>query len=211
MLNLTSILAFLASVFFSAANLRNPDRGNPDGYDSLRLTIGFGVANALFSILAYFLIEPLPVEYSLDKDEEFQGIMANIPPLPAEPDNEDEDEDTPEPGPEFEAQPEAEAQPALEAGSDDMKYKEKKRELPRWLLGRRSLLLISLAGGTLMLFILTFLLDIHEDNPAKLPFVLIFVILFTLFYSPGAGCVPFIYSSEVWPNEGRGTSCPILL
>jgi hypothetical protein len=41
----------------------------------------------------------------------------------------------------------------------------------------------------------------------------LFIMLYTLFYSPGAGCVPFLYSSEVWPNEGRGMSCtpsPIL-
>lgn len=57
-----------------------------------------------------------------------------------------------------------------------------------------------------MLFILTFLLDLKEGNPAKLPVIVFFIIIFTLFYSPGAGCVPFLYSAEVWPNEGRGMS-----
>ena len=57
-----------------------------------------------------------------------------------------------------------------------------------------------------MLFTLTFLLKINESNPAKLPLVVIFIMLLTLCYSPGAGCVPFLYSAEVWPNEGRGMS-----
>ncbi|KAH0547679.1 hypothetical protein FGG08_000168 [Glutinoglossum americanum] len=141
-----NILAFLASVFFDTAGLRpqptNPaDKSNTN--DSLRLTIGFGAANAVFSIIAYFLIEPLEVE------------------------------------------------------------NRQKSKLPAWMHGRRSLLLLSLGGGTLMLLILTFLLGLKEGNPAKLPVVMLFIILFTLCYSPGAGCVPFLYSAEVWPNEGR--------
>lgn len=55
-----------------------------------------------------------------------------------------------------------------------------------------------------MLFILTFLLNLDATNDAKMPLVMLFIILWTLFYSPGAGCVPFLYSAEVWPNEGRG-------
>jgi hypothetical protein len=80
----------------------------------------------------------------------------------------------------------------------------KKRHLPGWALGRRSLLLISLAGGAVMLLILALLLLLSADNSAKLPLVVIFIILFTFFYSPGAGAVPFLYSAEIWPNEGRG-------
>jgi hypothetical protein len=171
MLTPTSILAFLASIFFSTAGLRSQGSDITNEYDSLRLTIGFGAANAVFSAVAYFLIEPLPVDCSLG---ELEGIL---PPNP-------------------------------NAAPEDPR--KKKRQLPRWLLGRRSLLLLSLAGGTLMLFILTFLLDLNERNPAKLPVVVVFIILFTLCYSPGAGCVPFVYSSEVWPNEGRGMSCPLL-
>jgi MFS family permease len=144
-----NILGFLASIFFSSAGLSNTSNGN----DSLRLAIGFGAANAVFSAIAYFLIEPL------------------------------EDED-----------------PFAEAAAST---KRQKRRKVSWMLGRRSLLLMSLAGGSLMLFILALLLDLKSDNPAKLPLVVIFIMLFTLFYSPGAGCVPFLYSAEVWPNEGR--------
>ena len=60
-----------------------------------------------------------------------------------------------------------------------------------------------------MLFILTFLLRLDASNDAKLPLVMVFIILWTFFYSPGAGAVPFLYSAEVWPNEGRGRfQCP---
>ncbi|KAN0071856.1 hypothetical protein V8E54_010452 [Elaphomyces granulatus] len=146
------ILAFFASVFFNTPGLFQ-SRGDPVG-DSLRLTIGFGAANAVFSVIAYFVIEPP-----------------------------EDDEDDSTPG-------------------------KKKLQLAKRLRGRRSLLMISLGGGTAMLFVLTFLLNLNESSPAKLPLVVTFIMLFTLFYSPGAGCVPFVYSAEVWPNDGRGMSYP---
>ncbi|KAI9765689.1 MAG: hypothetical protein M1840_007247 [Geoglossum simile] len=150
-----NILAFLASVFFNTPGFRKqPEKpSDPDAvvatntanaYDSLRLAIGFGVVNAVASVIAYFLMEPNNPNIELQKY-------------------------TP----------------------------------PRWMLGRRSLLLLSLAGGTVTLLVLALLLRLERENPAKLPAVMTFVILFTLCYSPGAGCVPFVYSAEVWPNEGR--------
>ncbi|KAF2405347.1 hypothetical protein EJ06DRAFT_552751 [Trichodelitschia bisporula] len=164
-----NILAFLATVFFSTANLRSDPPHNPDdpkdpithanSINSLKLAIGFGAANAVFSALAYFLIEP--------------------PSDPAE----DEDQD-----------PRA---PAAKRSTRDW------LRPPRWACGRRALLLLSMGLGTVMLLILTGLLTMNQSNGAKLPVVMVFVILFTLVYSPGAGCVPFIYSSEIWPNEGR--------
>jgi len=53
------------------------------------------------------------------------------------------------------------------------------------------------------LFILTFLLKLPASNSHKLGAVTAFVFLFTLCYSPGAGAVPFLYSAEIWPNEGK--------
>ncbi|KAF4628579.1 hypothetical protein G7Y89_g9571 [Cudoniella acicularis] len=163
-----NILAFLASAFFSTADLRNQvvDPSNPGAsnianeYDSLRLAIGFGAANAIFSTFAYFLIEPLESE---------DALLTNYSP----------------------------------SAGQNSNQKRKRSLLPPWMHGRRSLMLLSLAGGTVMLFILTFLLDLKKENSAKLPSVMVFIMLFTLCYSPGAGCVPFLYSAEVWPNEGR--------
>jgi sugar transport protein len=150
----TSILAFFATVFFSL-NTQDPSQDAIATVDkSLGPVIGFGAANAVFSTIAYFLIEP--------RRDEDVGVAV---------------------------------QP------DDPR---KKRLQFSWLFGRRSLLLLSLGGGTVMLFILTLLLN--RDSPS-LPLVVIFIILFTLFYSPG-GCVPFVYSAEVWPNDCRGMSRP---
>lgn len=189
MLPSTSILAFLASVFFSAAGLTsqssNPADATTNSDNSLCLTIGFGAANTVFSMLAYWLIEPRPDTDVME--EELNRLMML-----------GEFQDPAAGGAGAGAQPQT------------RKSKEKNRELPRWLFGRRSLLLLSLGFGTIMLFILTFLLRLDESNPAKLPVVVAFIMLFTLVYSPGAGCVPFLYSAEVWPNEGRGMSYPFL-
>jgi len=160
-----SILAFLASVFFSTAGLRIQSKANEtkNTHDSLALGIGFGAANAVFSAMAYFLIEPAEVE-----------------------------------------NPDLGSTPATKGQSKSKLWAWLKRRLQ----GRRALLLLSLSSGAVMLFILIFLLDLKENNPAKLPIVVIFIILYTACYSPGAGCVPFVYSSEVWPNEGRGMFRP---
>ncbi|OXV07371.1 hypothetical protein Egran_04865 [Elaphomyces granulatus] len=146
----TSILAFFATVFFSLYIQGQSQDTTVD--DSLGLAIGFGAANAVFSTIAYFLIEP--------RRDEDVGVAV---------------------------------QP------DDPR---KKRLQFSWLFGRRSLLLLSLGGGTVMLFILTFLQLLNTTASPSLPLVVIFIILFTLFYSPG-GCVPFVYSAEVWPNDCR--------
>jgi hypothetical protein len=191
MLKYASILAFLASVFFTAANLTTDDSGDPVKRN-LGLAIGFGAANAVFSAIAYFLIEPLPPGLSM----RYLG-QGGIP----------VDEDT---------------RPKEEKTVKELKKEEKRKErqkqrqeqlkkLQKLLYGRRRLLLQSLAGGTLMLFILTFLLKLPSSNPNKLGAVTAFVFLFTLCYSPGAGAVPFLYSAEVWPNEGRGMFLPRLL
>ncbi|KAH8719559.1 major facilitator superfamily domain-containing protein [Phaeosphaeriaceae sp. PMI808] len=182
-----NILAFLASIFFISAGLRSqPDPSNhaaveaaniKNGYDSLRFSIGFGAANALFSLIAYFLIERKADEALEDPnpvDTAGEGVEAKDM-----------------------------AAKDLEANRNLPKKAKKSIDPPPWMRGRRSLLLLSLAGGTVMLLILTFLLKLDSGNSAKLPVVMVFIMLFTFFYSFGAGAVPFVYSAEVWPNEGR--------
>ena len=150
-------------MFFSAAGLREQPAPNDDAknlenaYDSLRFSIGFGFANAIFSGIAYFLIEPL--EEKLPDTENAVGRR---------------------------------------------KPSDITRSCLKLVLGRRALLISSLGFGALTLFILTFLLRLNASHDAKLPLVMVFIILWTFFYSPGAGAVPFLYSAEVWPNEGRG-------
>ncbi|KAF2002631.1 MFS general substrate transporter [Amniculicola lignicola CBS 123094] len=166
-----NILGFVSSIFFSAAGLRKQPEPNDDAknlanaYDSLKFSIGFGVANAVFSAIAYFLIEPLEKELP-----EMKNAPIHQP-----------------------------------KGRTVWKWKPSggTRSCLKLFRGRRALLMTSLGGGALMLFILTFLLRLDPTNEAKLPLVMIFIILWNLFYSPGAGAVPFLYSAEVWPNEGR--------
>ena len=76
------------------------------------------------------------------------------------------------------------------------------------LRGRRFLLLASLSLGALMLSITAFCFFIPQDpeNPSpRFGVISLFMLLFTAVYSPGAGSIPFLYCSEIFPNEGRGT------
>ena len=46
-----------------------------------------------------------------------------------------------------------------------------------------------------------FLID--ESNAARVPLIALFVYLFTAFYSPGIGPVPFVYAAECFPLSHR--------
>lgn len=78
--------------------------------------------------------------------------------------------------------------------------------------GRRSLLLASLTAMVPLLLATAFAFKIHEPT-AKKVVVEIFVIIYTAAYSPGAGVVPFLYSSEVFPlinrEAGMSLSCSV--
>lgn len=65
------------------------------------------------------------------------------------------------------------------------------------LRGRRFLLLVSLAGGMVTLLITSLCFNIHQSSAARLPLIAFFIYLFTLFYSVGAGAIPFLYCAEV--------------
>lgn len=54
-----------------------------------------------------------------------------------------------------------------------------------------------------MLGALTGVLSKPDYSDQRSDGVFALVILLALFYSPGAGAVPFLYSAEVWPNEAR--------
>lgn len=74
---------------------------------------------------------------------------------------------------------------------------------PTQLRGRRFLLLTSLGAGVVTLALTSAMLHIPDGNPARLPMIILFIMIFTAVYSPGAGAIPFLYSAEIWPNEGR--------
>jgi Sugar (and other) transporter len=72
------------------------------------------------------------------------------------------------------------------------------------LRGRRFLLLLSLSAGAVILLATALSFDIHNSHRAGT--IIAFVYIFTIFYSPGAGCIPFLYSSEIWGNESRSVT-----
>jgi hypothetical protein len=72
------------------------------------------------------------------------------------------------------------------------------------LRGRRFLLLLSLSAGAIIL--LATALSFNIQNSHRAGTIIAFVYIFTMFYSPGAGCIPFLYSSEVWGNESRSVA-----
>lgn len=59
--------------------------------------------------------------------------------------------------------------------------------------GRRSLLLISLFGGMVSLFVTSLCFQIDDRNPARLPVIAFMIMVFTFFYSFGCGAIPFLY------------------
>ena len=71
--------------------------------------------------------------------------------------------------------------------------------------GRRFLLLASLIAMVPLLLATAFSFKIDASD-ARLGVIEFFVILYTAAYSPGAGVVPFLYSSEVSPLINREAS-----
>ncbi|KKA23334.1 Sugar transporter [Rasamsonia emersonii CBS 393.64] len=72
--------------------------------------------------------------------------------------------------------------------------------------GRRFLLLLSLVLMFPLLIAAGFSLEINNtvrNNPARVGVFEFFLILYTAAYSPGAGVVPFMYSSEIFPLVNR--------
>lgn len=70
--------------------------------------------------------------------------------------------------------------------------------------GRRWLLMLSLAAMFPLLLATGFSFEAtHTITENAL--VATFLVLYTFAYSPGAGVVPFLYSSEIFPQMLRGT------
>ncbi|CAN6672306.1 myo-inositol transporter 2 [Trichomonascus vanleenenianus] len=69
--------------------------------------------------------------------------------------------------------------------------------------GRRTLLLFTFPNMTWSLLAAGFSFFIPKDNPARLGVIAFFIYLFTAFYSPGEGPVPFTYSAEIFPLSHR--------
>ena len=81
-------------------------------------------------------------------------------------------------------------EPPPSADEDDQVLYEYNKQDSRQLRGRRFLLLLSLFGGAVTLLITSLCFNIHEGSSARLPIIALFIIIFTLFYSLGAGKCP---------------------
>jgi len=72
--------------------------------------------------------------------------------------------------------------------------------LPAYMLeervGRSILLLLGLPNMAWLMLILSLCFLIHSGSPARNPVIGIFLVLFTIVYSPTAGPSPFAISSE---------------
>ncbi|KAL8969936.1 MAG: hypothetical protein Q9183_001756 [Haloplaca sp. 2 TL-2023] len=67
--------------------------------------------------------------------------------------------------------------------------------------GRRWLLMLSLAA--MFPFLLATAFSFNASQPPREALLALFLVLYTVAYSPGAGVVPFLYSSEVFPQVLR--------
>ena len=243
-----NIIALLATTFFTTGDLRisTPSEAQIDSY---KLAIGFGAANTIFSIIAYFLVE----------NKEEQGTETEIGTDPGD-DRSEADNLSQEGLPEidggqinlsngndrrpssltvtphrlsaidahvrFEQDDNSSSEVAdaksIKPISQHLEYPKSPSEMSsiasdpdnndsqsendtlyefesssRQLRGRRFLLLVSLAGGMFTLLITSLCFNIHQSSPARLPLIALFIYVFTLFYSVGAGAIPFLYCAEV--------------
>ena len=69
--------------------------------------------------------------------------------------------------------------------------------------GRSILLAVGLPNMAWSMLVFAFMFKIPEGNPARVPLVSIWAIIFTLFYAPTAGTSPFSISAEVYPLVSR--------
>lgn len=243
-----NIIALLATTFFSTGELRtsSPIEAQTDSY---KLAIGFGAANSVFSMIAYFLVENKEeqrtvTEVSTDPGDDRSEVdnlsRENLPaihgsqehlsdgkekstlPLTVSPKrlsaidahvrfeqdpiSSDEDADTKSirPTNQHVEDPEVPSESCSIAADpdnhgsqseNDTLYEFKKSSTQ--MRGRRFLLLVSLAGGMVTLLITSLCFNIHQSSPARLPLIALFIYVFTLFYSVGAGAIPFLYCAEV--------------
>ena len=248
-----NIIAFLATTFFTTAGLR-PSSEAQAQIDSYKLAIGWGAANAIFSMWAYFLVEnkeepSTQTEVSSHFEDDRDDAISERNPSESSPSDgqgtlpelteDDEITTLPDNSKIFEhnigqstfektvkenrhtfqalskdstndvaLDPKRNshvlsarssiysADPPLSTDNCDHDLYEYDTRDSHQLRGRRFLLLLSLFGGAVTLLITSLCFNIHEGSPARLPLIAFFIIIFTLFYSIGAGMCPKSYPSS---------------
>ena len=242
-----NIIALLATTFFSTGGLRisSPIEAQIDSY---KLAIGFGAANSVFSMIAYFLVENkeeqrIATEIGTDPGDgrseadnlsrqslpETHGSRQHLPNdnekiAPSETvkpkrlsaidvhvrfeqnhiSSKDEDTLSVHPASQYlERSNDASEIGSIASSPDNSGSQSENDTLYEFeasstqLRGRRFLLLVSLAGGMFTLLITSLCFNIHASSAARLPLIALFTYVFTLFYSVGAGAIPFLYCAEV--------------
>ena len=184
-----NILAFLGAQFYTAfgpvhpVNLNDPNVREAAEASSSRFAIGFGLANMIFSIVAYFLVEnsdpSKDQDFPTPNDESATSAQRDI-----------DESTTP-------SNRQQSANMSLHSSFDLETYNSKQR-----FRGRRFLLLTSLAAGVITLLLTSTMFNLEQDIK-RTRLIVFFTIVFTAFYSPGAGAIPFLYCAEIFPNEGR--------
>lgn len=166
-----NIYAFMSTQFygnFGPYERRAAQSGEQSSEDqtpdeSFIFAIGFGLANMVFSIVAFFLVENKDSTFDSSSDDRAdRSSSASV----------------------------------SSVQSDDLPQRIQLR-------GRRFLLLTSLAAGVVTLLLTANMFSLPPENDARKPMIIFFIMLFTAFYSPGAGAIPFLYCAEIFPNEGR--------
>ena len=164
-----NIYAFMSTQFYTTfgpgEDPRNRDKepSADEIANSLKFAVGFGLANMVFSIVAFFLVE--------NKESTFD---------PSSDDRTDQ---------------------SSTASISTIRNKDLHQRIQ--FRGRRFLLLTSLAAGVITLLLTATMFKLSRENNARQPMIIIFTMIFTAFYSPGAGAIPFLYCAEIFPNEGR--------
>ena len=206
-----NIYAFLATQFYSTAGpAKTSDQGDQEHNEanSFKFAIGFGAANMIFSSLAYFLVEnPDPKPTTEATPTNTFDVLQNPVERPSvavsddriAPDQIPRDrEDSGNAGATSSSDAE---QASIKSGSsvsavssihdeDVLDYGDTHR-----FHGRRFLLLTSLAAGVVTLLLTSTMFNLDESNPARLPMIIFFIIVFTAFYSP-VGHLPMLDLSQ---------------
>ncbi|KAL9595177.1 MAG: hypothetical protein Q9219_006600 [cf. Caloplaca sp. 3 TL-2023] len=200
-----NIYAFMATQFYTTYGPL--ERGGGE-VDSLRFGIGFGLANMIFSSVAYFLVENkdlIPECHPTLNEQDARNRRG--PNNVREPSSMDISPREAGPIPSNQTHRHSTASSSVSSfKSEDYHHKEENRcsdDKRKTFRGRRFLLLTSLAAGVITLLLTATMLGLPTDNKAREPMIIIFTLLFTAFYSPGAGAIPFLYCAEIFPNEGR--------
>ena len=243
-----NIIALLATTFFTTGELRvsTPSESQIDSY---KLAIGFGAANTIFSMIAYFLVEnkeeqgtetEIGTDPGDDRSEADNLSQEGLPGIDGGQIDSSNGNDRLPPSRivtphrlsaidahvRFEQDDKSSSEVAdaksIKPSSQHLEYSNTPSETSsiasvpdshdsqsendtlyefesssKQLRGRRFLLLVSLGGGMFTLLITSLCFNIHQSSPARLPLIALFTYVFTLFYSVGAGAIPFLYCAEV--------------